>query len=67
MTVIQNRWLLIMTTKTITKKTKKIAVPIIHIRVKKNVTYFVNDNIRIAVTSAEVVNKKNKDATKDLA
>ena len=56
-----------MNAKAITKKTKEKIEPVIHIRVKKNITYFVNDNIRIAVTSAEVVNKKKKNITEDLA
>ena len=54
-----------MTTKAITKKAEEITEPMIHIRVRKNITYFVNDNIRIAVTSAKVV--KKKETKEDLA
>lgn len=56
-----------MTTKAITKKTENRIVPIIHIQVKKNITYSVNDNIRIAVTSVKVVNKNKKETKEDLA
>lgn len=56
-----------MTAEVATKKIEKITEPTIHIRVRKNITYFVNDNICIAVTTAKVVNRKKKEKNEDLA
>jgi hypothetical protein len=48
------------------KETKESVKPIIHIRVRKNITYYIQDKIRIAVTTARVI-KEDKDPEENLA
>jgi hypothetical protein len=56
-----------MSTKLKTKKIEETAAPVIHIRVKRHVTYFVDDGLRIAVTTSRVVKKRRKETNDNLA